>query len=147
MELLDLLPGYSAYKLLTQPIKGEKLSDYANCAPSPEDCEASPIIAKMECWNCIKRIMWDALLKILPLAGVSVVKGTGGILLRQLAKSLAKAAAEKGAKSLGAAVLGPIGVGIAVLSAADALAAIYKALDIINTGFRAKDEYCKCGEN
>ena len=145
MEWLDLVPGYSAYKLLTKPIKGEKLSDYANCAPTVEKCEASEAVAKLECWNCIRAIMIDALKEILPLAGVSIAKGAGGIVLRQLAKSLAKAAAEKGAKSLGASILGPIGVGIAVLSAADALTAIYKAVDIINTGFKARDHYCKCG--
>lgn len=147
MEWRDLIPGYSAYKLLTKPIKGEKLSDYASCAPTAEKCEASEAVAKLECRKCINAIMIDALKKILPIAGVSFVKGAGGIMLRQLAKSLAKAAAEKGAKSLGASVLGPIGVGIAVLSAADALTAIYKAVDIINTGLKARDKYCKCGES
>jgi len=146
MEWLDLIPGYSAYKLLTRPINGEKVSDYESCKPSPEECEASEPGAKLECWNCIRRIMLDALKQILPLAGVGLVKGAGGIMLKQLAISLAKAAAAQGAKSLGASILGPIGVGIAVLSAADALVAIYKAIEIINAGFKARDIYCKCEE-
>ena len=146
MDWTDFVPGYSAYKLLTRPLDGEKISDYASCAPSAGDCEADAATAKLQCWKCIRAKMFNALQKILPLAGIALVKGAAGIVLKELAKSLAKAAAAQGGKSLGAAFLGPIGVGIAILSTADVLVAIYKALDIINAGFAADKEYCKCEE-
>ncbi|NJB84362.1 hypothetical protein GGR26_000107 [Lewinella marina] len=144
MDWTDLIPGYSAYKLLTEPIIGENVSDYADCSPSAEECETDAVIATRECTQCVQDRMLEGLTDVLPLAGVGIVKGAGGIIIQQLAKSLARAAAAQGAKSAAAAVLGPVGVGIAVLSAADALTAIYKSLDVAKAALDGIDAYCQC---
>ncbi|THH35592.1 hypothetical protein [Neolewinella litorea] len=146
MEWTDLIPGYSAYQLLTNPINGEDVEDYAGCAPTEEACESDPVIAAQDCARCVQRKLLAGLSEVLPLAGVGIVKGAGGIIIKELAKSLAKAAAAQSTKSLGAAFLGPIGVGIAALSAADALTAIYKALDMAKAAIDAEGRYCRCGD-
>jgi hypothetical protein len=145
MSLLDLIPGYSAAKLLSSHTQGEDVPDYATCKVTPEKCRASVVAAEEECATCVKGIMWAGLLKVLPLCGGGLVKGAAGMGIRQLAKSLAKAAAVQLTKSGAAAVLGPLGVGIAVLGLADVLVALYKALDIIDSMMKAKKQYCKCG--
>ena len=145
MSLLDLIPGYSAAKLLSSHTQGEDESDYAHCSVTQTKCSADVQAAEDDCRRCVDGIMWAGLKNVLTLCGAGLVKGAVGITIKELASSLAKAAAVAGAKSSAAAVLGPIGVGIIALSIADTLVALYKALDIITSAQNAEKKYCKCG--
>lgn len=145
MSWKHLIPGYSAAKILTSHIQGEDEADYAHCRATPSQCESDVLVAEDKCRRCVNTIMWNGLKVVLPLCGAGFVKGAVGLGLQHLAASMAKAAAAAATKSSAAAVMGPIGVGIAALAIADTLVALYKALDIVTSSLDAQKKYCECG--